>query len=84
MLKTLTYKEATGEIIAAHDVDGYNLWQLHNDGEGNLPERRLLPNRPGERFNRRVEQKITEALARVMGVKASRLKRFAKINYVIK
>jgi len=82
----LKYNVDTGELTAQRDVDGYNLWDIHNDGvpEKNIPERRLLPTRNGERFNRRIEQKITEALARVLGVKSSKLKRFMKVKFDIK
>jgi hypothetical protein len=87
MLATLKYNEATGEITAGHKVGKYNLWDIHNDGKGKIPERRLLPNREGERFNRRIDQKITEALYTAIGLgpKAkSKLKRFAMIKFTIK
>lgn len=84
MLDSLKYNVNTGEVIAAHDVDGYNLWSIHNDGTNKIPERRLLPNRKGERFNRRIEQNITEALAKAIGLKGSRVKKFIGINYKIK
>jgi hypothetical protein len=84
MHEGLKYNESTGEITAERDANGYNLWQIHNDGEGKLPERRLLPTRKGERFNRRIDQKITEALAKVLGVKTSKLKRFMKVNFNIR
>lgn len=89
MQKGLSYNEKTGELIAASDVDGENLWNIHNDGvpEKNIPERRLLPNRPGERFNRRIDQKITEALLKALKLDPrakSKLKKFASVKFNIK
>jgi hypothetical protein len=69
---------ANNGILSATDFK----WQLHNDGEGNLPERRLLPDRDGEVFNRRVQNKITESLIKAIGIKGS--KRFLSIRFNIK
>jgi len=89
MQKGLSYNEKTGELTAFSDVDGENLWNIHNDGvpEKNIPERRLLPNRPGERFNRRIDQKITEALLKALKLdprSKSKLKKFASVKFNIK
>lgn len=77
MHDSLTYKASTGELIA----DDFK-WDLHNNGEGNLPERRLLPDREGEVFNRRVQQKITESLVKAIGIKGT--KKFLSVNFKIK
>lgn len=69
---------ANSGILSATDFK----WQLHNDGEGNLPERRLLPDRDGEVFNRRVQNKITESLIKAIGIKGS--KRFLSVKFNIK
>lgn len=79
MMSTLSYNSRTGKITADHE-----LWNYHNDGEGNLPERRLLPNRDGELFNRRIQQKITESLAKAMGIKAGKVKKFMKVKFDIR
>lgn len=88
MLKTLKYNENTGEVTASHMVGEYNLWSIHNDGTDKIPERRLLPNRKGERFNRRIEQKITEALIEAIGLKdkgaKNKIKRFSMVKFNIK
>jgi hypothetical protein len=77
MHESLTFNVNTGELIA----DDFK-WDLHNNGEGNLPERRLLPDRAGEVFNRRVQQKITESLVKAIGIKGS--KKFLSVNFKIK
>jgi histone H3/H4 len=77
MLDSLTFNPNSG-ILKADDFK----WDLHNNGEGNLPERRLLPDRENESFNRRVQQKITEALIKAIGLKKA--KKFLTINFKIK
>jgi hypothetical protein len=89
MHEGLTYDEKTGILTAQTLVDGENLWTIHNDGvpEKNIPERRLLPNRPGERFNRRIDQKITEALLKALKLDSrskAKVKRFASVKFIIK
>jgi hypothetical protein len=89
MHKGLVYDEKTGILTAQTLVDGENLWTIHNDGvpEKNIPERRLLPNRTGERFNRRIDQKITEALLIALKLDSkskSKIKRFASVKFNIK
>jgi hypothetical protein len=77
MHNSLTFNSNSG-ILKASDFK----WDLHNNGEGNLPERRLLPDREGESFNRRVQQKITESLIKAIGIKGS--KRFLSVKFNIK
>jgi uncharacterized protein YeeX (DUF496 family) len=77
MHDSLTFNSNNG-ILKASDFK----WDLHNNGEGNLPERRLLPDREGESFNRRVQQKITESLIKAIGIKGS--KRFLSVKFNIK
>jgi uncharacterized C2H2 Zn-finger protein len=77
MVGSLDYKVNSGKLIASDFK-----WSLHNNGEGNLPERRLLPDREGEEFNRRVQQKITESLIKAIGIKGS--KRFLSVKFNIK
>lgn len=77
MHNSLTYNAFDG-TLRAKDFK----WQLHNDGEGNLPERRLLPDRDGEVFNKRVQQKITESLVKAIGV--SGFKKFVVLKFDIK
>jgi hypothetical protein len=79
MLETLSFNERTGVLKADHE-----LWEYHNDGLGKLPERRLLPNRPGELFNRRVQQKVTESLAKALGLTPGKVKKFIKVKYDIR
>jgi hypothetical protein len=79
MQSTLSYNQNTGILLADHE-----LWVFHNEGMGNLPERRLLPNRAGEGFNRRIEQKITEALNETLGLKGNKVKKFITVRYNIK
>jgi hypothetical protein len=79
MLGSLYFEETTGKLIATDEK-----WQYHN-GEAherapNMPERRLLPTRDGERFNRRIEQNLTEALAKALKQKSGKLKKFMKVN----
>jgi hypothetical protein len=83
MHKGLKFDDSTGklEALAPTPNGKYNLWEIHDEGKG-VPERRLLPTRPNERFTRRVDQKITEALIKVLGVKTR--KRFLDINFKIK
>lgn len=38
--------------------------EYHNEGAGQLPERRLLPNKAGEKFNRRINTKVRELLTK--------------------
>lgn len=77
MHDSLTYNANSGTLTAADEK-----WAWHNDGEGKLPERRLLPDRDGEVFNRRVQQKISESLIKAIGIKGS--KRFLTVNFKIK
>jgi uncharacterized protein YeeX (DUF496 family) len=77
MHDSLTFNVNTG-ILEASDFK----WDLHNRGQDNLPERRLLPDREGESFNRRVQQKITESLIKAIGIKGS--KRFLSVKFNIK
>jgi len=84
MQKTLTYDERSGILTANHER-----WSFHNDGvpEKNIPERRLLPNRTGERFNRRIDQKITEALLTALKLDSkskNKVKKFASVKFNIK
>jgi hypothetical protein len=82
MQKTLSYDEKTGILTANHER-----WSYHNDGTDKIPERRLLPNRNGERFNRRIDQKITEALLIALKLDSkskSKIKRFASVKFNIK
>ena len=82
MQKTLSYDEKTGILLANHER-----WSYHNDGTDKIPERRLLPNRTGERFNRRIDQKITEALLKALKLDSrskSKVKRFASVKFDIK
>lgn len=82
MQKTLSFNEKTGELLADHER-----WTIHNDGTSKIPERRLLPNRIGERFNRRIDQKITEALLKALKLdskSASKVKRFASVKFIIR
>lgn len=46
------------EVTYTKKVDGRNVAADHNDGYGKLPERRILPNRPGEEFSRRIQSKL--------------------------
>jgi hypothetical protein len=84
MHKGLKFDDKTGKLEAlAPTPDGkYNLWEIHDEGLGRVPERRLLPTRDNERFTRRVQQNITEALLKVLGVKTR--KKFLDINLKIK
>jgi hypothetical protein len=68
MLSTLSYRSKTGTLVATDPK-----WDFHNDGEGKLPERRLLPNREGESFNRLIQKKITDALNVATGKKTKGL-----------
>lgn len=83
MLDSLTFNRGNGILNAADEK-----WQYHNGEDGdrapNMPERRLLPDRPGEGFNRRIQQNITEALAKALGLKGSRVKKFMRIRFNIK
>jgi hypothetical protein len=82
MQKTLSFNDKTGELLADHER-----WTFHNDGTSKIPERRLLPNRIGERFNRRIDQKITEALLKALKLdskSASKVKRFASVKFIIR
>lgn len=79
MHRSLSYNPNNGILLADSE-----LWVFHNEGMGNLPVRRLLPNKSGERFNRRIEQKITEALGAVLGIKGNKSKRFIKVRYNIR
>lgn len=83
MLDSLSFNQSNGVLTAADEK-----WQYHNGEDSerapNMPERRLLPDRPGERFNRRIEQNITEALAKALGLKGSRVKKFMKVKFNIK
>jgi len=55
MLSTFSVKEISkGLSIGFSDI----IARYHNDGGGNLPERRLLPTRPSERFNRSINMSI--------------------------
>jgi hypothetical protein len=81
MLSSLTWRSSKG-ILEAKDEK----WNWHNDGvpENNLPERRLLPNRKGERFNRLIQAKITDALASATGRKTREIKKLVSINFKFK
>lgn len=78
MLSTLVWKSQTGVLEATDEK-----WEFHNDGvpENNLPERRLLPNRDGELFNRTIQAKISNALMTASGKK---LKRLIKVSFKFK
>jgi hypothetical protein len=81
MFKSLEFNSRTGTLIA-HDPK----WDWHNDGvpENNLPERRLLPNRKGESFNRLIQTIITDALQRATGKETNKVKRLIKVNFNFK
>jgi hypothetical protein len=68
MLGSLSYRSRSGTLIMTDPKFKY-----HNDGEGKLPERRLLPNREGESFNRLIQKKITDALNVATGKKTKGL-----------
>lgn len=76
---SLDYSPKTGVLKADSEK-----WVWHNEGMGNLPVRRLLPNKEGERFNRRIQQKITEALAKAIGVETRKAKKFLGVKFNIK
>jgi hypothetical protein len=61
------------EVYFDDDVvtkDGKRLSEVHNDGLGGMPERRLLPNRIGEEFNfniwRRIKKAIEDAIRKAL------------------
>lgn len=78
MLEALKFDASTGTLKADHE-----LWVFHNEGMGKLPVRRLLPNQDGEKFNRRIQQNITEALLKAIGV-GNKGKNFVTVKFNIK
>lgn len=78
MHKSLSYNQNTGVLLADSE-----LWVFHNEGMSPQPERRLLPNREGEGFNRRIDQKITEALDLALGLKG-KSRKFITVKFNIK
>jgi hypothetical protein len=83
MLNSLNWASKVGTLQANDEK-----WDYHNapDGERapNMPERRLLPDRKGEQFNRRIQQKITEALADAIGLPKGKVKKMLSIKFIIK
>ncbi len=79
MLDSLTFSPATGKLGFS---DKKAKW--HNEGEGNLPVRRLLPTNPGERFNRRAEQRIRDGLSEAVRKEAKNPANFLSIKIKLK
>jgi hypothetical protein len=83
MLSTLSFRYKSGTLVAT-DVK----WDYHNGEDDeradNMPERRLLPNRSGESFNRLIQNKITDALAKATGRKTREVKRLIKVSFKFK
>lgn len=84
MHKGLYFDSNNGKLTGmAKTPDGkHNLWEIHNKGTDKIPARRLLPTEEGEQFTRVIDNKITEALTKEIGVKVR--KRFLNINLRIK
>lgn len=38
----------------------------HNEGKGNLPKRRLIPNESGERFNNNITHRVDSTLSKIL------------------
>lgn len=79
MLDSLTFNTSTGMLGFS---DKKAKW--HNEGEGKLPVRRLLPNNPGERFNRRAEQRIRQGLSDAVRKEARNPANFLSIKIKLK
>lgn len=79
MLDSLTFNTSTG-ILGFSDEKA----KWHNEGEGKLPVRRLLPNNPGERFNRRAEQRIRQGLSDAVRKEARNPANFLSIKIKLK
>jgi hypothetical protein len=79
MLSTLEYDPKTGKLTASDEK-----WKWHNEGAGKLPVRRLLPTKPNEKFNRLIQNKITEALTKAIGLQKGRVKKFLTVKMNIK
>jgi hypothetical protein len=79
MLNSLKFQKSDGILKFTSP-----LAQYHNDGEGNLPERRLLPNRDGERFNPRVRKILRDSLAAAVKKQARSLGNIGSIRFKFK
>jgi hypothetical protein len=79
MLDSLTFNSSTGKLGFG---DKKAKW--HNEGDGNLPVRRLLPTNPGERFNRRAEQRIRDGLSEAVRKEAKNPANFLSIKIKLK
>jgi hypothetical protein len=79
MLKSLRFNKKNGEMYFK-DEKAY--W--HNDGEGSLPVRRLIPDKDGEEFSRLIQNKIADDLSSVLGKSLRKSKNFIKINISFK
>lgn len=79
MLDSLTFNTSKG-VLGFSDKKA----KWHNEGEGKLPVRRLLPNNPGERFNRRAEQRIRQGLSDAVRKEARNPANFLSIKIKLK
>lgn len=79
MLDSLKFTKSNGILKFTSKLAKY-----HNDGEGNLPERRLLPNRDGERFNPRVRKVLRDSLAAAVKKQARSLGNIGSIRFKFK
>lgn len=79
MLDSLKFQKSDGILKFTSKLAKY-----HNDGEGNLPERRLLPNRDGERFNPRVRKVLRDSLSAAVKKQARSLGNIGSIRFKFK
>ena len=76
--KSLNYKPNSG-VVGFTDEKA----EWHNKGMG-VPQRRLLPTETGEQFNRRVQQRLREALGEAIETEAKSVKGIASIQIRLK
>jgi hypothetical protein len=79
MLDSLKFIKSNGTLKFTSKLARY-----HNDGEGNLPERRLLPNRDGERFNPRVRKVLRDSLSAAIRKQSRSLSNIGSIKFRFK
>lgn len=65
LLKSLSVSSISSRIIISFE-DEKASW--HNEGEGNLPRRAILPTRSKEVFNRKIRTVIQDALKKALGI----------------
>lgn len=79
MMKSLNFNPSRG-VLGFKDEKA--AW--HNDGQGKLPERRLLPDREGERFNQRIEKRLKDELSEAINKEKTSIKNILRIDIKFK